>query len=383
MTAKNPIAPSTAGATGGATGGDAHLAVKGVWKSYSPKADPVVCDVSFTLEQGKFMTLLGPSGSGKTTTLMMVAGFETPTQGQILVRGRDVSYLPPNHRNFGVVFQGYALFPQMSVLDNVEFALRMRRMDAGLRRKKGLDMLDKVGLAAFASRRPRELSGGQQQRVALARALAFEPDVLLLDEPLAALDKNMRETLQAEIKDIQRKAGVSVLFITHDQEEAMMMSDTVAVMDQGRIVQIDAPEQIYSHPVNAFVATFLGETNLLPGDIVSVDGDAVTLRLPGGVMCDTRAGSATLAGARQAVLSLRPESLRLLGEQDMADNVAPAEVVERVFLGKQVRYTLRALGQTMIAIGNPAGGLGSSIAPGDSVRVGWSRDTGQLLSTSS
>lgn len=357
----------------------AHLTVEGVWKTYDPKSDPVVRDVSFTLEQGKFMTLLGPSGSGKTTTLMMVAGFEMPSQGHIYVRGRDVSHLPPNRRDFGVVFQGYALFPQMSVLDNVEFALRMRRMDAGARRKKGLEMLDKVGLSAFANRRPRELSGGQQQRVALARALAFEPDVLLLDEPLAALDKNMRETLQTEIKEIQRKTGVSVLFITHDQEEAMMMSDSVAVMDNGRIIQIDAPERIYNRPVNAFVATFLGETNLLPCDVLNADGGSVSLQMPGGVVCRARPGSASLGSARQAMLSLRPESVRLLGASDVADNEAPGEVLERVFLGKQTRYTLRALGHTIVAIGNSAGDAVSNVGPGQTVRIGWSHEAGQVL----
>lgn len=359
----------------------AHLSVEGVWKTYNPRAEPVIRDVSFTLGQGEFMTLLGPSGSGKTTTLMMVAGFELPSRGRICVRGRDVSYLPPNRRDFGVVFQGYALFPQMSVLDNVEFALRMRRMDAGARRRKGLDMLDKVGLSAFAHRRPRELSGGQQQRVALARALAFEPEVLLLDEPMAALDKNMREVMQAEIKEIQRKTGVSVLLITHDQEEAMMMSDSVAVMESGRIVQIDAPEQIYNHPVNAFVATFLGETNLLPCDMLSADGETVHLRMAGDVHCMTRPGRADLGAERQVTLSLRPEAVRLLGPHEAADNVVPAEVVERVFLGKQIRYRLRALGQTIVAIGN-SGGAGSGAAPGETVRIGWSQDASQILSTS-
>lgn len=360
-----------------AVGRDAHLSVEGVWKSYGPRSEPVVRDVSFTLDQGKFMTLLGPSGSGKTTTLMMVAGFEAPSQGKICVRGRDVSDLPPNLRNFGVVFQGYALFPQMSVLDNVEFALRMRRVDAAARRKKGLDMLDKVGLSAFADRRPRELSGGQQQRVALARALAFEPDVLLLDEPLAALDKNMREILQTEIKAIQRKTGVSVLFITHDQEEAMMMSDHVAVMEQGRIVQIDAPEQIYNHPVNAFVAGFLGETNLLPCHLLGADDSVIRARMLDGAVCRVTPGPANPRVGQQAILSLRPEAVRLLGEHETADNVAAAEIVERIFLGRQVRFTLHALGQTMVAIGSsPIGVTG----PGQRVRIGWSAGSGQILS---
>ena len=355
---------------------DAYLEVDRVWKAYGPAAEPVVRDASFTLAQGQFMTLLGPSGSGKTTILMMVAGFEQPTKGQIFARGRDVSILPPHQRGFGVVFQGYALFPHMTVQDNVEFALRMRRVDSHARRRIALDMLDKVGLAAFAHRKPRELSGGQQQRVALARALAFEPDLLLLDEPLGALDKKMRETLQSEIKDLQRKTGVSVLFVTHDQEEAMMMSDVVAVMENGRIAQIDTPEQIYNHPADRFVATFLGETNLLACQIAGADGGLIQVRMAGGMVCSARPGHRAAGSAGQATLSLRPEAVTLLADHETADNVAEAEVLERVFLGQQVRYTLRALGQTVVALAAPSR---SQAGHGARVRIGWSRDAGELL----
>ena len=237
-----------------------RLEVDGVWKAYD-SGSYVVQDVSFTLEPGEFITLLGPSGSGKTTTLLMVAGFETPTRGRILVDGRDVAWLSPARRNFGVVFQGYALFPHLSVLENVEFALRMRRVSRHQSHLRAMEMLEKVGLTEFAKRRPRELSGGQQQRVALARALVFEPDALLLDEPLGALDKGLRETLQLEIKEIQRRIGISILLVTHDQDEAMMMSDYIAVMRNGRIVQLGSPADLYQHPRTPFVAGFLGETN--------------------------------------------------------------------------------------------------------------------------
>jgi putative spermidine/putrescine transport system ATP-binding protein len=357
---------------------DAHLTVEQVWKAYGV-GEPVVRDVSFGLGQGQFMTLLGPSGSGKTTTLMMVAGFEQPTQGRIVARGRDISQLPPHQRDFGVVFQGYALFPHMSVQENVEFALRMRRVERHVRRQRALEMLDKVGLADFAHRRPRELSGGQQQRVALARALAFEPDLLLLDEPLAALDKKMREALQTEIKDLQRKTGVSVLFITHDQDEAMMMSDVVAVMENGRIAQIDTPEQVYNHPADRFVATFLGETNLLPCEVLGADGALVRVRMAGGVIGLARPGPAAAAASGNATLSLRPEALRLLGPDETADTVADAEILDRVFLGQQTRYTLHALGQTVVALCNPSAGQGSNPAKGAHVRIGWAREAGQLL----
>ena len=356
---------------------DAYLALDQVWKTYSPGAEPVVRDVSFEVGQGQFVTLLGPSGSGKTTTLMMAAGFEAPTRGQVFARGRDVSALPPNRREFGVVFQGYALFPHMSVRENVEFPLRMRRVDSATRRQRTLDMLDKVGLTDFADRRPRELSGGQQQRVALARALAFQPDVLLLDEPLGALDKKMRETLQAEIKDIQRKTGVSVLFITHDQEEAMMMSDVICVMENGRIAQIGSPEDIYNRPADAFVATFLGETNLMPCELCGADGELAIVRMANGASCLARPGQGRLDGVGRGILSLRPERLRLLAPHETADNVTQAELVDRVFLGQQVRYTVKALGQTIVVVGGSADGppAGSSQA----LRIGWSRDAGQIL----
>jgi putative spermidine/putrescine transport system ATP-binding protein len=208
----------------------------------------VLEDINFSIERGEFLTLLGPSGSGKTTTLMIVAGFEVPTHGQVRVDGRDVARLAPERRNFGVVFQGYALFPHMSALENVEFALKMRRIPRRDCYRLSMEMLEKVGLSEFAMRRPRELSGGQQQRVALARALVFQPDALLLDEPLGALDKRLRESLQIEIKEIQQRIGISVLFVTHDQSEAMMMSDRIAVMRNGRIVQIGSPTDVYQHP---------------------------------------------------------------------------------------------------------------------------------------
>jgi putative spermidine/putrescine transport system ATP-binding protein len=356
---------------------DAYLALERVWKAYGPAAEPVVRDISFEVGRGQFVTLLGPSGSGKTTTLMMAAGFEAPTQGRIFARGRDVSALPANQREFGVVFQGYALFPHMSVRENVEFPLRMRRVDGQERRRRAMDMLDKVGLAAFADRRPRELSGGQQQRVALARALAFQPDVLLLDEPLGALDKKMRETLQGEIKDIQRKTGVSVLFITHDQEEAMMMSDVICVMENGRIAQTGSPEDIYNHPADAFVATFLGETNLMPCEICAREAELVTVRMADGASCLARLGEIQPGDAARTALSLRPERLRLLAPHETADNVADAELVERVFLGQQVRYIVKALGQMVVVIGGPSDG--PPVGAGGGLRIGWSRDAGQIL----
>jgi ABC-type Fe3+/spermidine/putrescine transport system ATPase subunit len=334
--------PETAAAVSDRRTGRA-VEVAGIWKRYDG-GPYVVEDVSFTLAQGEFLTLLGPSGSGKTTTLMMVAGFETPDQGAVRVGDRDVASLSPDRRNFGVVFQGYALFPHMNVQENVEFAMRMRNQPRRDCAKRALDMLEKVGLADYARRRPRELSGGQQQRVALARALVFEPDALLLDEPLGALDRRLREQLQLEIKEIQRRIGISILFVTHDQDEAMMMSDRIAVMDKGRIVQIGSPAEVYRHPRSAFVASFLGETNLLEG----------------------------------ATLSIRPERIRILQPNERADTVVEARVVESTFLGRQVRCIAFAGSQKLVvSTSDPA--VYGRIAPGDVVRLGWNADDAQRL----
>jgi len=355
-----------------------HLDVDRVWKSYTSGIH-VVRDASFTLAQGEFLTLLGPSGSGKTSVLMMVAGFEAPTRGAIRVDGRDVAQLPPERRNFGVVFQGYALFPHMSVLDNVAFPLRMKGLGGAVRRRAALEMLDRVGLADFAARRPRALSGGQQQRVALARALVFEPDALLLDEPLGALDRKLREQLQVEIKDIQRRVGVSILFVTHDQDEAMMMSDRIAVMQDGRIVQLGAPDEVYLHPETPFVAGFLGETNLLRGRCVAPQGGHAMVRFADAV---TGAARISRGGDRPRVdaavlVSIRPERIALLSNDAISDCMIDGVVTERVFLGRHTRLVVHALGRELIV--SMAEPPPPSIGRGTTVRLGWSREDAQIL----
>jgi putative spermidine/putrescine transport system ATP-binding protein len=371
------IAPPMSSLTAQA-GSRHHLELDHVWKSYTGGIH-VVRDASFTLAQGEFLTLLGPSGSGKTSTLMMVAGFEAPTRGEIRVDGRDVAQLPPERRNFGVVFQGYALFPHMTVLENVAFPLRMKGLRGATRRRKAMEMLDKVGLAAFATRRPRALSGGQQQRVALARALVFEPDALLLDEPLAALDRKLRETLQVEIKEIQRRIGVSVLFFTHDQDEAMMMSDRIAVMREGRIVQLGAPQEVYLHPETPFVAGFLGETNLLRGQCDAPQGDHVVVRFAGGAagLARLSRGEARPHTDQSVHVSIRPERIGLMGHDGSADCVIEGVVADRVFLGRHTRLVVHALGQMLII--STAEPPPSSVAPGAKVRLGWSREDAQVL----
>jgi putative spermidine/putrescine transport system ATP-binding protein len=356
-----------------------EVEVRSLWKSYGEGAS-VVRDVSFTLRRGEFLTLLGPSGSGKTTTLMMVAGFEKPTRGEILVDGHDIASRPPEQRNFGVVFQGYALFPQKNVLENVEFGLRMKGVPPAARRRRALDMLDKVGLADFTTRKPRELSGGQQQRVALARALVFEPDALLLDEPLGALDRKLRESLQNEIKELQKRFGVSILFVTHDQDEAMMMSDRIAVMAEGRIVQIGSPSEVYLHPATPFVAGFLGETNLVPGTYRGMDDGYAVVDFKDAARGRARlpADGRNLTAGEAVVVSVRPERISLLTDRHAASTFA-GFVADCTFMGRHTRYRIQALGQVFtvsVTEWPPA----SALCAGAPVWLGWKAEDAQILS---
>jgi putative spermidine/putrescine transport system ATP-binding protein len=346
------------------------IELRHVWKRYGTDFYGVR-DVSFALPHGEFLTLLGPSGSGKTTSLMMVAGFENPTQGEVLLQGRDMAGQPPQRRNLGVVFQGYGLFPHMTALENVEFALRMRGLPAAERKRQASVMLDRVGLSSFMDRKPRALSGGQQQRVALARALVFDPRALLLDEPLGALDRRLREQLQIEIKAIQRRLGISVLLVTHDQDEAMMMSDRIAVMAEGRIVQIGTPAEVYLHPATRFVAGFLGETNFLPAVLTGQEQGMAMLRLADGTL--SRARLAQAAGPH--VISLRPERIRLLPSGGTADTTISGTVETSVFLGRHARITVQALNQSIVVSATDA----SLLEPGTPVRLGWAADDAQAL----
>src|SRR5689334_8013486 len=253
--------------------------LRGVTKRYGEER--VVDDVSLAIRPGEFFTFLGPSGSGKTTTLMMIAGFAGVDGGSIAVDGADVSALEPQRRGFGMVFQNYAIFPHLNVFENVAFPLRARRRPDQAIRERVTWALELVQLGSFADRFARQLSGGQQQRVAIARAIVFEPHIVLMDEPLGALDKNLRYDMQVEIKEIQRRLGMTVVYVTHDQEEAMNMSDRIAIMNRGRIAQIGAPSEVYERPANAFVGRFLGEANILEGGIEAIEGDTATLRIGG------------------------------------------------------------------------------------------------------
>ncbi len=293
--------------------------------------------MDLTIREGEFFTLLGPSGCGKTTTLRLIAGFELPSDGQILIAGQDVSQVPAHLRPVHTVFQNYALFPHMSVLDNVAFPLTVRRMAKAQRLERARAALDLVQMGAFYGRKPSQLSGGQQQRVALARALVNEPRVLLLDEPLGALDLKLRKEMQAELKAMQRRLGITFVFVTHDQEEALTMSDRIALMKGGEIVQLDTPTGLYDRPVNAYVADFIGETNMIPARVVRTDGDATLVEAMG-----TRlrvSGTQGTPPGGEGQLAIRPE--RVCDDMAGPENTAEGILADIEFIGTDLRMAYR------------------------------------------
>ena len=307
----------------------------------------VVQDLYLDIAKGEFVSLLGPSGSGKTTILMMLAGFEPPTRGAVIVDEKRIDQLPPHRRNMGVVFQSYALFPHMTVAANVAFPLEMRGVPKADRKQLVDRALDMVQLGSMADRKPSQLSGGQQQRVALARALVFEPAVVLMDEPLGALDKQLREQMQLDIRDLHKRLGLTIIFVTHDQSEALTMSDRIAVFNKGRIEQIGTPNEIYDHPTTRFVADFIGETNLLDGTVETSDASGLMLSLPGGKRIRVAAASGEAVG-NPVTVSLRPEKIRL-GSDAAAANSIPVAFLDSVYHGDHLRMVLDAEGTRLIA----------------------------------
>ena len=307
----------------------------GVEKSYDGRTR-AVRDLTLDVAQGEFLTLLGPSGSGKTTTLNMLAGFERPTRGEILLRGRPVDRLPPYERNIGMVFQNYALFPHMTVGENVAFPLSVRRLPRAMTTERVQRALAMVRLEAYSERRPAQLSGGQQQRIALARALVFEPSLVLMDEPLGALDKKLREQMQIEIKLLHERLGVTVVYVTHDQSEALTMSDRIAVFHDGRVVQQGAPDALYSQPRDAFVAGFIGENNMLLGTVEANSNGHVRVALSGGLQVTATAVGELEHGAH-VLVAVRPESVRLSSGSSGGENTCRALVTSRIYLGDHQR----------------------------------------------
>ena len=313
----------------------ALIEIEHLRKVYPGAAAPAVDDLSLQVQAGEFLTLLGPSGSGKTTTLMLLAGFETPTAGQVRLDGRPIERLPPHQRGMGVVFQSYSLFPHMTVAQNVGFPLSVRKLPTAAIATQVAAALATVRLGHLADRKPHQLSGGQQQRVALARALVFQPRVVLMDEPLSALDKKLREEMQLEIRRLHRELGVTMVFVTHDQQEAMTLSDRVAVFNHGRVEQLASPQQLYDAPVNAFVAGFVGDNNQLAG----ASGGSDSFELADGSRLQARSAGALAAGAA-ATLCIRPEHLRLARADDRLNRL-PATLLDAIPLGDHWRLVVR------------------------------------------
>jgi spermidine/putrescine ABC transporter ATP-binding subunit len=329
--------------------------------------------VTLEARAGEFLTLLGPSGSGKTTILNLVAGFEQPTRGEILVGEMPITRVPPNRRNIGMVFQDYALFPHMTVFENIAFPLRLRGVSDSEIAERIDEILDVVQLAGLGHRMPRQLSGGQQQRVALARALIFKPPLLLMDEPFGALDKNLRESLQIELRHLQRRFGITVLFVTHDQEEAMTMSDRIAVINDGRLQQVGAPDELYERPANEFVANFIGESNMLQGELAAVDGGRLRVRTAGGsdlVAAGEQPGSAAADGRRpgdRVRVSVRPETLALSVDGASTGSSVQGIVDEVIYLGGFRRYIVRINDREVLVVKVP--NTAGSVAPAVGARV--------------
>ena len=359
--------------------GDASTIVKfdRVQKSYDGET-LVVKDLNLAIETGEFLTMLGPSGSGKTTCLMMLAGFEPATHGEIYLDERPINRVAPHRRNIGMVFQDYALFPHMTVAENLAFPLRVRRISRSETEAKVKRALDMVRLPGFSGRRPAQLSGGQQQRVAVARALVFEPDLVLMDEPLGALDKNLREEMQYEIKHIHEELGVTVIYVTHDQAEALTMSNRIAVFNDGVIQQLATPSALYEEPENAFVAQFIGENNRLFGQVTSVDSAYCRVALDGGGVVSARCIKIEEKGQR-TTLSLRPERVIIAPEnQEMANSITGC-VEELIYLGDHIRARLTVAGNDEFIVKIPNTDRQVSLSRGMEVALGWAADDCRAL----
>jgi putative spermidine/putrescine transport system ATP-binding protein len=341
-----------------------------VQKSYDG-VSLVVKDLNLNIGKGEFLTMLGPSGSGKTTCLMMLAGFETATHGEIRLDGRNINLVPPHKRGIGMVFQNYALFPHMTVGENLAFPLEVRGMGKDEREAKIRRALDMVQMGAFANRRPAQLSGGQQQRIALARALVFDPALVLMDEPLGALDKQLREHMQFEIKHLHESLGITVVYVTHDQGEALTMSDRVAVFNDGKIQQLAPPSDLYERPDNSFVAQFIGENNKLPGTIEELSGDKALVRLGTGELIDATPVNVTAKG-QKTLVSIRPERVEFKPEMMPAGaHMIDATVLEVIYMGDILRVRLRVAGSDdfVMKMRNTLGQ--TKLSPGQQIKVGW------------
>ena len=349
---------------------DAFVEFERVQKSYDGET-LVVKDLNLTMPKGEFLTMLGPSGSGKTTCLMMLAGFETATHGEIKLDGKPINNIPPHKRGIGMVFQNYALFPHMTINENLSFPLEVRKIGKSEREQKVKRALDMVEMGAFGGRRPAQLSGGQQQRIALARALVFEPELVLMDEPLGALDKQLREKMQFEITDLAHRLGITVVYVTHDQTEALTMSDRVAVFDDGRIQQIAPPDELYESPQNSFVAQFIGENNTLEGTVKELKDDLALVQLDDGELIDCMPVNVSAVGERTKV-SIRPERVEFQKDRlKEGAHLLKAEVKEFIYMGDVFRTRLSVAGNDDFIIKSRNAPDQVRLKPGEQIEIGW------------
>ena len=345
-------------------------------KSYDGKV-LVVKDLNLDMAEGEFITMLGPSGSGKTTCLMMLAGFETPTNGEIYLDANPISNIPPHKRGIGMVFQNYALFPHMTVYENLAFPLKVRKFSKEDIDKKVDKALSMVSLTGFENRMPGQLSGGQQQRVAVARALVFDPQVVLMDEPLGALDKNLRESMQYEIKHIHESIGVTVVYVTHDQGEALTMSNRIAVFNDGKVQQLSSPDKLYEEPVNSFVAEFIGENNTFNGEVTDISNGKCKVKLDSGTEILSNPIRVKSKGEK-TIVSLRPERA-IIDPENKMDNKHKGKIEEVIYHGDHTRVRLNLLGNKEFILKVPNSSARMDIKLGNEINIGWdSRDARAL-----
>jgi spermidine/putrescine transport system ATP-binding protein len=349
------------------------LQVKNISKAFGDS--PAVNKVSFDVYDGEFLFLIGPSGCGKTTTLRMIGGYELPTSGDIVIRGRAMNNVPLDKRNIGMVFQNYALFPHMTVLQNVEYGLRMRKVPTAERRERVNSVLELVHLTDYSNRYPVQLSGGQRQRVALARVIVFQPDILLLDEPLANLDKRLRDVMRVELKKLQEKVGITTVYVTHDQEEALTMADRIVVMQRGEILQIGTPSEVYNAPTTSFVSKFLGETSQFTGTVEGIEGNLAHLRMDAGFRMAVRKGADLTHGARVSV-SVRPERICVVRDRpQQTENVFVGTVDFVSYYGSHVVYLICISGcKALVRASEPIPSGAPTFGVGDQVIAYWKTD---------
>ncbi|MGA7973890.1 MAG: ABC transporter ATP-binding protein [Pseudolabrys sp.] len=346
----------------------AEVRFEKVQKSYDGET-VVVKELNLDIKGGEFLTMLGPSGSGKTTCLMMLAGFETVTSGEIYLNGKPINDVPPHKRGAGMVFQNYALFPHMTVAENLAFPLQVRGIDKDTQQKKIQRALEMVELPQFGNRRPGQLSGGQQQRVAVARALVFDPELILMDEPLGALDKQLREQMQYEIKHIHENLGVTAIYVTHDQTEALTMSDRVAVFNEGIVQQLSTPDELYEDPRNSFVAQFIGENNKLTGKVEAMNGTVCDVRLADGTQL--KAEKVNVDGVGDTTtLSLRPERVEFDNPESL-DNVVTGRIEELIYLGDHIRIRMTVAGNSEFIAKVRNRGQKRQMSEGQMIKIGW------------